>query len=143
MLTCGDHPPFLFSWIARQTSQMRNESAVSRGGPLIHRCCGITHLPRPATEPIRGAIEETMTEPPHRYRAGDRGVFHAPLSLRVFAGAYEVERPLPNSVDGPTYLIRRVRDGHERVAYERELAPVTAPTMGRAWRGTRRSTRRS
>jgi hypothetical protein len=84
-----------------------------------------------------------MTDPAHRYRPGDRVVFHAPLSLREFAGAYVVERSLPNSVDGPTYLIRRVKDGHERVAPERELAPITVPTAGRAHRGTRRSTRRS
>ena len=83
-----------------------------------------------------------MTEPPHRYRPGDRVIFHAPASLSQFVGAYVIERPLPNSVDGPTYLIRRVRDGHERVAYERELAPITAPAVGRARRGTRRSTRR-
>ena len=44
-----------------------------------------------------------MSEPPHRYRPGDRVIFHAPASLSQFVGAYVIERPLPNSVDGPTY----------------------------------------
>jgi len=84
-----------------------------------------------------------MTDPAHRYCPGDRVLFHAPLALQEFAGAYVIERALPNSPDGLTYLIKRVKDGHERVAHERELAPVAVPAAGRAQRGTRRATRRS
>jgi hypothetical protein len=64
-----------------------------------------------------------MTDPPHRYRVGDRVIYHAPTSLPQFAGAYLIERLLPNSEDGPHYLIRRVKNGHERVTLERELSP--------------------
>jgi hypothetical protein len=82
-----------------------------------------------------------MTNPPHRYRQGDQVIFHAPLALQEFAGAYVVEKALPISADGLTYLIEK--DGHERVVPERELAPVAVPAAGRAQRGTRRSTRPS
>jgi hypothetical protein len=54
-------------------------------------------------------------------------VFHPPPSLSHFAGAYVIERLLPISDTGPNYLIKRVKDGHERSASERELAPIAPP----------------
>lgn len=70
-------------------------------------------------------------------------MFHAPPSLPQFAGAYLIERLLPNSADGPTYLIKRAKDGHERVAAKRELAPVSAvkpaPPRGEPTKKSRKS----
>ena len=90
-----------------------------------------------------GAGEATLTDAAHRYRPGDRVIFHAPTSLPQFAGAYVIERLLPNSDDGPHYLIKRVKDGHERVASARELAPVAPATSMAPRRRTRRTSRRS
>lgn len=79
-----------------------------------------------------------MTNVVHRYQAGERVVFHAPTSLGQFAGAYLIERLLPSSDSGPTYLIKRVKDGHERVAAERELSPVMAVVPAKPRRRARR-----
>ena len=51
-------------------------------------------------------------------------VFHPPPTLPEFAGAYLVERLLPISDAGPSYLIKRVKDGHVRSVSEQELATV-------------------
>ena len=78
-----------------------------------------------------------------RYRPGDRVIYHAPTSLPQFAGVYLVDRVLPNSDDGLSYLIKRVKDGHERAASERELAPVTAAVPAEPQRPAKRPTRKS
>jgi hypothetical protein len=65
-----------------------------------------------------------VNEPAHRYRRGDRVIFHSPATLPQFDGPYLVERLLPISDAGPQYQIKSVRDGHERAASEHELAPV-------------------
>jgi hypothetical protein len=65
-----------------------------------------------------------MTAAVHRYRLGDRVVFNSPATLPQFAGAYLVERLLPISEAGPSYLIRRLKDGHGRAASEHELTPA-------------------
>jgi hypothetical protein len=80
-----------------------------------------------------------MTEVTHRYRQGDRVVFHPPPALPQFAGAYVVERLLPISDTGPNYQIKRVKDEHERAASERELTLATPsdPSRGQARKRTR------
>ena len=67
-----------------------------------------------------------MTDTVYRYRVGDRVIFHAPPSLTEHAGLYVVEWLLPDSGSGPSYVIKRVKGGHERVASERELGAVTS-----------------
>jgi hypothetical protein len=60
----------------------------------------------------------------HRYRLGERVVFHPSEPVPHFAGPYVVERLLPADDAGPHYQIRSVRDGHERTVAERELLPA-------------------
>jgi hypothetical protein len=69
--------------------------------------------------------EATLTDVTHKYRPGDRVVFHPPPTLPNFAGAYVVERLLPISDNGPNYHIKRVKDEYERAASEHELTPAT------------------
>jgi hypothetical protein len=69
------------------------------------------------------AREAGLNELAHRYRPGDRVIFHSPATLPQFDGPYLVERLLPVSDAGPQYQIKSIRDGHERAASERELAP--------------------
>jgi hypothetical protein len=65
-----------------------------------------------------------VTSITHLYRVGDQVVFHSPPTLPEFAGAYSIERLLPMSDAGPSYLIKRLKDGHVRSVAERELAPA-------------------
>jgi hypothetical protein len=60
----------------------------------------------------------------YRYRVGDRVLFHPHPSLSRFAGAYLIERHLPVGDSGPTYLVKRGKDGHRRTVSEAELAPI-------------------
>jgi hypothetical protein len=60
----------------------------------------------------------------YRYRVGDRVLFHPHPSLSQFAGAYLIERQLPVGDLGPTYLVKRGKDGHLRTVSEGELAPI-------------------
>jgi hypothetical protein len=62
-------------------------------------------------------------------------IFHPPASLSQFEGPYLVSRLFPLTDSGPSYQIASVRDGHERVAFERELAP---PGLTEALKSPRR-----
>ncbi len=80
----------------------------------------------PANRARAGGSEEPagqipVTSPTHRYSVGDQVIFHPPPTLPEFAGAYSIERLLPLSGAGPSYLIRRLKDGHVRSVVEQEL----------------------
>jgi hypothetical protein len=66
-----------------------------------------------------------LTDASHRFRVGERVIFHSAATLPQFSGAYVVERLLPDSGAGLTYHIKRAKDGHTRAASERELTPDT------------------
>jgi hypothetical protein len=51
-----------------------------------------------------------------------------------FAGPYVVEQLLPPTDTGPVYKIKSVRDGHERIAAERELTLATVSEASRTVR---------
>jgi hypothetical protein len=85
-----------------------------------------------------------MIETGPRYRVGDRVVYHPPGSLADFAGPYIIERVLPIAETGQQhYQIKSVRDGHERVVAEHELAPGAPPRPTKPRRQTRKGTRKA
>ena len=89
------------------------------------------------------AREASLNELAHRYRPGDRAIFHSPATLPQFDGPYLVERLLPISDAGPQYQIKSVRDGHERAASERELAPVMPSGSLKPWRRAKATSHQS
>jgi hypothetical protein len=80
-----------------------------------------------------------VTDVTHRYHVGDQVVFHPPPTLPEFAGAYSIERLLPISETGPNYLIKRLKDDHERSASEREITPPLPPTFPKSSRIVRKA----
>jgi hypothetical protein len=63
----------------------------------------------------------------HRYSVGEGVEFHpSPILEKEFAGSYSVERLLPLSDTGqvPTYQIKSLKDGHQRIAAEHDLSPA-------------------
>jgi hypothetical protein len=69
--------------------------------------------------------EEILTDAVYRYSAGERVVYQPSEPSPHFAGPYLVEQRLPVTGTEARYKIKSIRDGHERVVAERELAPVT------------------
>ena len=68
-----------------------------------------------------------MTGASHRYAIGEHVVFHpSPILEKKFGGFYSVERLLPLSDTGevPTYQIKSLKDGHQRIAAEHDLSPA-------------------
>jgi hypothetical protein len=63
----------------------------------------------------------------HRFGVGEHVVFNpSPMLPRGFAGSYSVERllPLSDTGDVPTYQIKSLKDGHQRIAAEHDLSPI-------------------
>jgi hypothetical protein len=63
----------------------------------------------------------------HRYSVGEGVEFHpSPILEKKFGGFHSVERLLPLSDTGevPTYQIRSLRDGHQRIVAEHDLSPI-------------------
>jgi hypothetical protein len=68
-----------------------------------------------------------VTGASHRYGVGEQVEFHpSPILEKKFGGSYSVERLLPLSDTGevPTYQIRSLRDGHQRIVTEHDLTPI-------------------
>jgi hypothetical protein len=76
----------------------------------------------------RRTREAVVTGATHRYAVGEHVEFHPPSPIleKEFAGSYSVERLLPLSDTGqvPTYKIKSLKDGHQRIAAEDDLSPI-------------------
>jgi hypothetical protein len=62
----------------------------------------------------------------HKFRVGQSVELRGRLDAKVPTGPFSVVRPLPPEGRENQYRLKSKRDGHERVAIESELAPVTS-----------------
>ena len=68
----------------------------------------------------------------HKFAAGQRVQFHpGSLDINVPAGAYTIVRALPIEANMCRYRVKNVRDGHERVLAESQLASMSAGPLER------------
>ncbi len=65
-----------------------------------------------------------MTE--HKFKAGQSVELRGRAGMRLPQGSFSVVRPLPAEGRENQYRLKSKRDGHERVAAESDLVPVTA-----------------
>ncbi|HLY57227.1 MAG TPA: hypothetical protein VKS60_16810 [Stellaceae bacterium] len=62
----------------------------------------------------------------HKFKAGQSVELRGRMGTWVPPGPFSVVRPLPPEGRENQYRLKSKRDGHERVAIESDLAPLTA-----------------
>ncbi len=68
-----------------------------------------------------GVPEATMTR--HKFAAGQQVEFlPGSLDLNIPTGTYTIVKPLPIEANLCRYRVKNLRDGHERVVVESQLA---------------------
>lgn len=115
LVRCPDNRPLSTFVRQARAGTSRYGSVLARRGPGSASAEGLA---------LQNRNGDAMIKIGYHYRPGDRVLFYPPPALSQFEGTYRIERRLPISADGPNYLIKRMKDGHERAAPERELAPV-------------------